>query len=121
MIRKAQKKERLARQMRVEYVLSAALMKDKSLISPFLNAAADDAARVYINTGDESLKEFFPKPVEKTFEEHIQTKLPMPYPGEDYVTASEFLPPEGRLIRISEIGSTSEIIIIEDANYEETS
>lgn len=121
MLRKAEKKEKKAQRERYEYVLSAAFDKGKSLISPFLDVDWDNAARLYIQTGDESLKDEFPKPSEKTWEQHMAEKTPPPIPGEDYVSAAEFLPPEGRVIRISEIDSTSEIIIIEDSNYEETS
>ena len=58
--RKARLRANKERAAREQYVLSAAVTR--STVTPFLDTNWDAAARKYIETGDESLKEQFPKP-----------------------------------------------------------
>lgn len=52
------KQTKMARKKRENFVLSVAITQSPS--APFMDANWDDAARRYIETGDESLKELFP-------------------------------------------------------------
>lgn len=58
--RKARLRAAAERAAREQYVLAAAVTK--STVNPFLDTNWDDAARKYIETGDEALKADFPRP-----------------------------------------------------------
>ena len=58
--RKARLKAKAERAVREQYVLAAG--NGRSTTNPFLDANWDEAARKYIETGDEALKAEFPRP-----------------------------------------------------------
>lgn len=57
------KQEKAERQQRIDYVLSVSITNH--LVSPFMDANEDSAARRYIETGDESLKKQFSSTVRR--------------------------------------------------------
>jgi hypothetical protein len=63
--KKKKLREAREREARIEYVKSCTWHPNKPLsVNPFLDYNYDQSAWLYIETGNEALKDFFPKPKE---------------------------------------------------------